>query len=152
MEPRTDRGLAAVDRRIIHLRLPPACVYALAGQGWRRSIRIKLSDAIRLGARKRPQGTGIYFPLLADGTIASCALGAAIEGAVPDIDPCMPATDAFRMLGRLFGHVLRLEYTDPTMPEAVTDRFPVESTIYHMNDDAGWSREQIADWLGSLGL
>jgi hypothetical protein len=112
---------------------------------------MKLSDAIRAGAAKRPQGTGIYFPVLDDGTIASCTLGAAIEGAYPDIDPCSDPQLIGWLLHRTFRAVLRLDVVDPTMPPKVTDLFPVETTIHHMNDELGWTREQIADWLHSLG-
>lgn len=85
----------------------------------------KLSEAIRIGARLRPQCTAVFF---SDG--ASCAIGAAMEatgiayGDTPntgELHKLFPALDEFAM------------------------------SIYAKNDD-GWTREQIADWLEKQGL
>lgn len=90
---------------------------------------IKLSDAIRVGARIRPQCQGALFR-----AGASCALGAAYEGKTGK--RCFPN-----------------EYS------AVMGEFPILGAhglndlgraIFNRND-SGKSREAIADWLESQG-
>lgn len=91
----------------------------------------KLSEAIRIGAKIRPQG---FTDLFADGK--SCALGAAYEGATGSM-------------------CANYEYGK------ITKQFPVIGNgsslnslgekIYRMNDYQRKTREQIADWLAEQG-
>jgi hypothetical protein len=108
-----------------------------------------LSDAIDCGARQRPQGRTTYFTH--DGhTLRSCTLGAAYEGVYGRLPP-NPADAAavYRELTAAFGDLLRLQVTDPTLDCAI--RFPLGSVVIVLNDAKGWSREQIAAWLRSIG-
>lgn len=94
---------------------------------------LRLSEAIRIGATKRPQGFGGVLSQLRDGT--SCAMHAAyeaIEGAQhPDVSK---ASDRLSHWGALmFGE---------TIVEEVIGR----------NDGGRFTREQIADWLESQGF
>lgn len=89
---------------------------------------LKLSEAIRIGARMRPRGTGFLF---AKGL--SCALGAAWEG-----------------LGNE-----PLNVTDPGYEGIYQELYRRHGKdmcrqVLRMNDQ-GWTREAIADWLESRG-
>jgi len=86
---------------------------------------LKLSDAIRIGAKLRPQCSHFYH---ANG--ASCALGAAWEA------------------------LTGMTYAEVGISRTLTQRFqlPFNKTIEIMNrNDAGQTREQIADWLEAQG-
>lgn len=125
---------------------------------------MKLSEAIRLGAEKRPQCRGSYFDQRygynVNFTIHSCVLGAALEGAGL-VDP----ETELRERGHLF---------DVEWPE-FADQFPDQEAVFfcpvcgcgstlvrdagdtptnlamHLNDDEGWTREAIAIWVESIG-
>lgn len=88
-----------------------------------------LSQAIRLGATFRPQSRECYFHHHADGSVSSCALGAAIEAVT--------------------GHTI-------DNMDIIRQRFEVgarlENEIVNMNDKQGMTREAIADLLESQGL
>ncbi len=93
---------------------------------------LKLSEAIRIGARMRPQCTGTFFSVG-----KSCAIGAAMDALglkrfseeYKDKNVCWPYNDAAKRFG-----------VSLSMMEE----------IYGKND-SGQSREQIADWLESIG-
>ena len=85
---------------------------------------MKLSKAIRIGARIRPQGFGAYFHVG-----RSCALGAAFEG----------------MKGRPANSIGRLIWDELGISPRLHDR------IVDLNDAQHWTREQIADWLEAEG-
>ena len=89
---------------------------------------MKLSKAIREGAKLRPQGFWRFFP--ENGVVKSCSLGAAFEAT--------------------FGHRDYSSWRDllPYYPELegkLVDR------IVHMNDVQLMTREQIADWVEEQG-
>ncbi len=101
---------------------------------------MKLSEAIRAGAKLRPQAFGKGF----DG-VGTCAMGAAFEGM--GLDP----------------KSLDLEICQP-IPEVLRELFPPKSVrlcpvcgtqkalgvIVHLNDEHGWTREAIADYVETL--
>ena len=94
---------------------------------------LKLSEAIRIGARIRPQG---FFALFEEGR--SCALGAAYEAvtaATCDPHDYIAVDQAFGRLlyGTWLGRVTLLD------------------TVASMNDRERLTREQIADWLEARG-
>lgn len=93
---------------------------------------LKLSEAIRIGAKIRPQCTGKFY---ANG--GSCAIGAALE--------------AIGMKGEVEKY--RRE-NGPTDPYHIFDKaFPYASALdleIGMKSDNG-TREKVADWLQSLG-
>lgn len=87
---------------------------------------LKLSAAIRIGAKKRPQGFGPGYARRGDGT--SCALQAGAEA----------------VTGRL------IVFTDEC--EAVLGiSGTFAEKIWRRNDSDRMTREQIADWLESIG-
>lgn len=104
---------------------------------------MKLSEAIRAGAKLRPQGLGGFFVYDNDGNLCSCALGAAYEA--------------------VFHHVARRSETDYTafeikFPELNADiEMPdgqvqwIQNAVAKLNDERCWTREQIADWLARKG-
>jgi hypothetical protein len=119
---------------------------------------MKLSEAIRIGAKKRPQCFTVLFlhptdPMNKSGVIQSCALGAGLEGAgiinPEELQyPCDPEwkADVFTGMGsykeRGSGYF--------RCPICDFEDDSLELTI-HLNDAHEWSRERIADWLESIG-
>ena len=88
--------------------------------------KAKLSTAIRIGARKRPQARLAYFE-----RGASCAFGAAWEGIGGSYhDP------VWGLAGKLMKHFGIAQ--------------EVGQAVVRMND-SGESREAIADWLEAQG-
>jgi hypothetical protein len=94
--------------------------------------RIKLSEAIRIGAKMRPKCTSSFFS--DDG---SCALGAAVEAigmkswaeSFFSRSNCWPYAQTATMFG---------------VTHNIIDR------VWQRSDD-GQTREQCADWLESIG-
>jgi hypothetical protein len=98
-------------------------------QGEAKPVQIgtlKLSEAMRIGARLRPQGFTAGLVREGDGT--SCALQAAAEGKT----------------GRF------LVWTNECARALGIEEWLMEK-IYFLNDVERWSRERIADWLESQG-
>ncbi len=90
--------------------------------------KLKLSAAIRIGAKIRPQVRDVYF-----GDGGSCAIGAALE-----------ATGILKYGERGFGAWDRLV-------KLLKFPYDLHAPISNRNDK-GETREQIADWLQSIGL
>lgn len=88
----------------------------------------KLSEAIRIGARLRPQCVGEYFM---DGR--SCAYGAAWEA-----------------MGRLPYEKMPAAVTQVCEELGFYVPLDVAVKVYSLND-SGWTRERIADWLEGAG-
>jgi hypothetical protein len=103
---------------------------------------LKLSEAIRIGARIRPKCTSALFD---EGR--SCALGAAYEavyGYPGDGHYGFPAMDG--RLGLRFGEALSRAF--PALYDS--QRYLLHEVFAH-NDFHEWTREQIADWLEAQG-
>ncbi len=97
---------------------------------------MRFSEAIRIGARRRPQ---VRFHWFKNGE--SCALGAALEGltGMPNINADEnPVAVAYPWAWR--GAMT-------TCPVCHRCCYNVAVTITHLNDYHNWSREAIADWL-----
>jgi hypothetical protein len=94
---------------------------------------MSLPDAIREGSKRRPQTRGSLF-----GSEGSCALGAALEGAgLNDHD-----------MGKLVSLYPELILAkDIACPQCEVPLGGLDMVIIHLNDDEGWSREKIADWI-----
>lgn len=107
---------------------------------------MRLSEAIRLGAMMRPQAKEDLF---VGGH--SCALGAAYEAIglmTPDTDRCNnPSSwhwrtrDAFPLLEEKVSCPIGDCWRTPDDLAYVTT---------HLNDEHGWTREAIADWVESV--
>ena len=109
----------------------------------------ELARAIRLGAARRPQCFGSYF----DERGGSCALGAAYDGMYEmPREAREPGEIVPRNLERLFHCLEDVVKQCPERPGEVAcrKRLPLGAMIVHLNDDHGWTREQIAEWL-SIG-
>jgi hypothetical protein len=96
---------------------------------------LKMSEAIRIGARYRPQA----FGSLTDG-FGTCALGAAIEGIFGPWSVMTSGGRTCQHLDAIYGERYR----------AVKNVGGFG--IVNLNDELKWSREQIADWLEAEGL
>lgn len=98
---------------------------------------LRLSTAIRIGSKLRPQTTGRLFQ-----AGASCAIGAAYEA----------------LYGEPPQEVWRENIDDANAPLSecwtrVLDVFPQATfSSIGIKNDNGWTREAIADWLESQGL
>lgn len=105
-----------------------------------------LADAIRAGAKRRPeQAFGDYFV----GQRASCALGAAYEGIyrLPgDMAGRRPTKDLTWFFECLEGIVLRCPV------EGCQKSLLLSAMLVHLNDQHAWSRERIATWIERLNL
>lgn len=98
---------------------------------------MKLSEAIRLGAMIRPQGSGVYFSLG-----RSCALGAAFEAC-----GATAYDEGFATSGDYLFSILRMW---APCPACVYDHHRLGFVVTHLNDHHGWTREQIADWVETI--
>ena len=107
---------------------------------------MKLSEALRIGAKLRPQAFGCFFEGDGENPVCSCALGAIYEATfgLPDkLDEYSPC---------------RVDYINK---DALIDDYPelilevdgeeLYYLISHLNDGDGMEREAIADWLESEG-
>ena len=106
----------------------------------------ELAKAIRLGAARRPQCFGSYF----DERGGSCALGAAYDGMYElPRQAREPGEIVPRHLERLFTCLEDVVKRCPEKAEGAScrKRLPLGAMIVHLNDDHGWTREQIAEWL-----
>jgi hypothetical protein len=108
----------------------------------------KLSQAIREGAKLRPQTTLAYFYRCDDGELGSCALGAAAEALGLNLSSEGIGMQTDSILSKRFGGLLDKPTQHPLFPHVV---LRLEKVITDLNDVQGWSREQIADWLEGLG-
>lgn len=105
---------------------------------------MKLSEAIRRGAKMRPQAFQYFFA--ADGPGHTCALGAAAEG-FGVLGKCI--TEEFGQL-RPIGEIVGAIFYDATN-EAPCGCIPLgwmlHNQIAHLNDVHKWTREAIAEWV-----
>jgi hypothetical protein len=116
---------------------------------------MKLSEAIREGAKLRPQAFGRTFLETASGVLTSCAIAAALEAT--GYDPLRPLDLNAR---DLFRETFQSYWTMPAMPcphqhkgrrpRPCPDSGQVYGMLLHLNDTHEWSREAIADWVETI--
>lgn len=92
-----------------------------------RKGTLKLSEAIRIGARMRPQGRSGAWAQYHEGT--SCALMAAHEA----------------ITGEYTGETNYWGTAEQLAPHTIIEK------VWRLNDTERWSRERIANWLESEG-
>lgn len=95
---------------------------------------MKLSEAMREGSRNTEQITSKYIRVN-EGAVCTCALGAALLAIYPENE--LVSKSDFCVYGTL-------EKNFPYIDD-------VYERIIEMNDKEGQTREQIADWLESIG-
>ena len=117
---------------------------------------LKLSEAIRRGARLRPQARGDFFMFVWDDhsdvcELGSCALGAAFEAAYPgeDVEEIERAWGLADLSEELFEAFPVLREEQPALPGAKP--LSLFQKVSRLNDKDGWTREHIADWLERQG-
>lgn len=108
---------------------------------------MKLSTAIREGAKLRPQYFEGYFGHIyptedSEGILCSCALGAAWEYARNQTFCHQEAEQVLEYFG-----IIDYIYICPASNKSK----PLSLIITELNDDHLWTREQIADYVESLG-
>jgi hypothetical protein len=115
---------------------------------------MKLSEAMREGARKRPQAYGRYYhyDLMGKGwQIASCAWGAAAEG-VTGQAPRIIERPTYRDDPTGTG----IRHPATNMRQFFREAFGVGDRLFRevcfMNDQERMSRDEIADYLEEQGL
>jgi hypothetical protein len=103
---------------------------------------MKLWQAILAGCRRRKQTKNTLFWKALDGSVYSCALGAAYEGVAGEV--CWDSNRTYDRLSETFP-VLRKGARCPVRGCAEPMMFhSLECIITHLNDGHGWSRERIA--------
>lgn len=105
--------------------------------------QMRLSEAIREGAKLRPQAFGYYVD-----SSGSCSIGAAAEG----IAGYNPSGQVCAILSAA-GHwpTLKAPSHCPEKDCEIRPDANVEAVCLHLNDDHRWSRERIAEWLEQQG-
>lgn len=107
---------------------------------------MKLSEAIREGAKLRPQGHGAYFTIVGD-RICSCAIGAAIEAVTGET--------FVEGIEKKNEEALYTQFIKWGLVGRNGPGFGIYSSfqwdIARMNDGSRMTREEIADILESEG-
>jgi hypothetical protein len=105
--------------------------------------KIRISEAMRLGAMQTPQAFGTLFEPQTTGfwlwkktVTATCAMGAALHA-----------------VGNIYlyqDHWFPVLMRPAACPACGQRNSTVENTIMHLNDSHEWSRERIADWVEKI--
>ncbi len=102
---------------------------------------MKLSEAMRIGAKIRPQAYNVFFDRI-DGEFCSCAFGAVLEAEIGFLDQCELLSIRLEQIHNIHEYII-----DPILN--------IQSSIYRvvtfLNDTEKWTREAIADYLESQG-
>ncbi len=111
---------------------------------------MKLSEAIRAGAKLRPQSFVAFFGYVDDYALGSCALGAAVEAVKGKPVPCEVHYQLPDFIGETFDGVYR-QVACPA--EGCRKHQPTELLYMAMelNDSHHWTRERIAEWVERQG-
>lgn len=108
---------------------------------------MKLSEAIREGAKNAPQSFGAY----SNAKGATCALGAAYEGLSGKRLPPSTTSGVLGWLAELLDYDLCDIHLHDPRPDSEGYVVPLNAMIFGLNDGSHWTREQIADWLETQG-
>lgn len=105
---------------------------------------MRLSDAMRVGSARHPQGFGrfvIYGASGYDEVVSTCAMGAACEAVEPE---------HVRTFGDVIDRHWRALVATPAECPVCHIRVTVCAVIVDLNDGHRWTREAIAEWLEPL--
>lgn len=107
---------------------------------------MKLSEAIRIGLRLRPQCFGKVFKTVKGLGVCSCSVGAAYEALQGHTDPDSYHAGIKRIENR---RILHVKVLCPDFRCNFETNYIVEA-MEHLNDTHYWERERIADWVESI--
>jgi hypothetical protein len=109
---------------------------------------MRLSELLREGAKLRPQSFYAYFrfPFGLDKPGDSCALGAIYEALTGSIN-----LNGFRVTTELKAKFPELIVTVEN-PMEEGEKASLALVIARLNDNGGWTREEIAEWLEGQGF
>jgi hypothetical protein len=102
---------------------------------------VKLSEAIRAGAKMAPQGFKRFKNPRSGRT---CAIGAAVEAVGGN---ALALSGTYGEVEEVYGFPLRSKIPDGLRPASVPQRCTLGRAIATLNDFARWSREAIAEWV-----
>jgi hypothetical protein len=110
-------------------------------------MRGRLSDAIRRGAKMRPQ---VYGKLYADGR--TCAWGAALDGIGQDASMTLSSPEMICMhfWPHLYNYGVQWPGNAGFWPVPPGKMVSFVGAIVALNDTANWTREKIADWVEQM--
>lgn len=100
---------------------------------------MKLSEAMRRGARMGPQAFGRWQTTGGGG----CALVSTMNGCGIKVEADMPAIWSMAHLIKMFPELTRIVKCSACIDSV----YPLDLAIIHMNDYHHWSRERIAGWI-----
>lgn len=120
-------------------------------------LEMKPSEAMRAGAKLRPQAFGVVFDTV-NNPFGSCAVGAMVEG-FGFFRPGSESREvvaAFRW-NNMHTDLISVMQTDTAVMKLVCPHcrfFHLQwvSIIKHLNDAHEWDRKRIAQWLEDQGL
>jgi hypothetical protein len=118
-----------------HLRCQRALFFSILRAG---DERMRLSEAIKLGAMWSPQARGAFFQQRGE-EVATCALGAAFLASGMEASAWVQHWPILHVIVR-----------PAELPEELQHRpYPMRilEVIVALNDCAGWSRTRISDWV-----
>lgn len=106
-------------------------------------MKLKLSDAIRLGSMLRPQCFGLMFK-----NGGSCAIGAACEAVGLSSEDGMESFWDNNV--QPFKCPMYADYSNVLSDHCMGSRNTINQMIVHLNDTHHWTRERIADWVSTV--
>jgi len=109
------------------------------------SAVMKLSEAIRAGAKLRPQGFGSGLERKPGTSCATLAAGEAFLGVM-----CRDEVQAYKVIKNAGIDTCNIFLTK--CPQCDSSGFSLWCLCIHLNDTHRWSREEIADWLQREGF
>jgi len=107
---------------------------------------MKLSEAIRMSGMMKPQGFNSHSMYSVD---APCALGGALQSVGQQGTPFNNAYLIVRQVWPWLNKTME-ERRCPVCADSFKHRSDLLCTIFHLNDDHRWTRQQIADWIASV--
>lgn len=126
-------------------------------------MNMKMSEAMRVGAKMNPQCLEGHFGQTEDGKITTCAISAAVIAmGILDTDGNAPPDAKFRIVTDMRTgmtvkqidnpkHVVdflgAVSYSPCNCPFAKTEKNTNVLIIWHLNDVHHWSREAVAEWV-----
>ena len=96
---------------------------------------MKLSEAIRVGSKMRPQAFGSFYVKMPGEPKSGCVLGAAADGS---------GNSNLDILLHELWPVIKHKVSCPACEQPISI---IHKVMIHLNDGHRWTREAIADWI-----